>query len=129
MFLPHKSDTGTLQPWEYLSAAAGTYVVGQLLNVADGKLTAVSDASTTTPPYLCMANITVTDDQLVPVTRVSKNYIYETRLSAAAAAAKVGTMLQVSAGGLMADAAASGSFEVSYIEATGEGSAVQGRFK
>lgn len=129
MFLPHKSDTGAHQPWEYLSAAAGTYVVGQLLNVANGKLTAVSAASTTTPPYLCMANITVADDELVPVARVSKNYIYETQLSADAAAAKVGTLLQVSAGGLKANAAATGSFEVSFIEATGEGSIVQGRFK
>ena len=129
MFLPHMSDTGALQPWEYLPAAAGTYKVGQLLNVTDGKLTALTDASTTTPPYLCMSEITVEDGALVPVTRVSKNYIYETQLGAAAASAKIGTKLQVSAGGLTADAGAAGSFEVTFLEATVAGAQVLGRFQ
>lgn len=128
MFLPHASDTGALQPWEYMPAAAGSYQVGQLLNVASGKLTAVSAASTTTPPYLCMSNITVENEELVPVIRVSKQYIYETRLSAAAASAKMGTKLQVSAGGLKADAGATGSFEVVFLEATTEDAVVRGRF-
>lgn len=129
MFLPHMSDTGALQPWEYLPAAAGTYKVGQLLNVTGGKLTALTDASTTTPPYLCMSEITVEDGALVPVTRVSKNYIYETQLGAAAASAKIGTKLQVSAGGLTADAGAAGSFEVTFLEATAAGAQVLGRFQ
>ena len=128
MFLPHQSDTGALQPWEYLPAAAGTYQVGQLLNVSGGKLTAISGASTTTPAYLCMSNITVAAGELVPVQRVSKNYIYETRLSTAAASAKVGTKLQVSAGGLKADGAAEGSFEVVFLEATTADAVVLGRF-
>ena len=129
MFLPHMSDNGALQPWEYLEAAAGTYKVGQLLNVSNGKLAAISEACTTTPPYLCMSNITVADGELVPVQRVSKNYIYETQLSAAAASAKVGTKLQVSAGGLLADGAAAGTFEISFLEATTEGAKVHGRFQ
>lgn len=129
MFLPHQSDNGALQPWEYLPAAAGTYQVGQLLNVSGGKLAAIAEASATTPAYLCMSNITVAEDEeLVPVIRVSKNYIYETKLSAAAASAKVGTKLQVSAGGLEADAAAAGSFEVVFLEATTKGAVVRGRF-
>lgn len=129
MFLPHASDTGALQPWEYLPAAAGSYKVGQLLNVVSGKLTAIAEASTTTPPYLCMSNITVADGENVPVIRVNTNYIYETRLSAAAASAKVGTKLQVTAGGLEADAAAAGSFEAVFLEGTTAGSVVRGRFK
>lgn len=129
MFLPHMSDTGTLQPWEYLEAAAGEYKVGQLLSVSDGKLAAITEACTTTPPYLCMSNITVKNGELVPVQRVSKNYIYETQLSAEAAAAKVGTKLQVSAGGMLADAAATGTFEISFLEATVEGAKVHGRFQ
>jgi len=129
MFLPHASDTGALQPWEYLPAAAGTYQVGQLLKISGGKLAAVSAASTTTPAYLCMSNITVAADELVPVTRISKQYIYETRLTAAASSAKIGTMLQVSDGGLGADGAAEGSFEVTFIEATAKDSVVRGRFQ
>lgn len=128
MFTPHKTDTGAVPPWEYMPAKAGTYQVGQLLNAAAGLLTPVSAASTTTPGYLCMGNITVTADELVPVTRIKHDVIYETQLSAAAASAAAGTMLQVTAGGLLVDAAATGSFEVNYIEDTAAGSTVRGRF-
>lgn len=128
MFSPHKTDTGAVLPWEYMPAAAGTYQAGQLLNAKNGSLTPVSAASPTTPGYLCMANITVTAGQLVPVTRIQHTEIYETQLSAEAADAAEGTKLQVSAGGLKVDAAAAGSFEVTYIEDTAAGSMVRGRF-
>ena len=128
MFSPHKTDTGAVLPWEYMPAAAGTYQAGQLLNAKNGSLTPVSAASTTTPGYLCMANITVTAGQLVPVTHIQHTAIYETQLSAEAADAAEGTKLQVSAGGLQVDAAAAGSFEVTYIEDTAAGSMVRGRF-
>ena len=129
MFHPHTTDTGAVQPWEYMPAAAGTYQAGQLLNAADGSLTPVSAASTTTPGYLCMANITVTGSELVPVTRIQRTAIYETQLSAEAADAAEGVKLQVSAGGLQVDAGATGSFEVTYIEDTAAGSMVRGRFQ
>lgn len=128
MFSPHKTDTGAVLPWEYMPAAAGTYQAGQLLNAKNGSLTPVSAASPTTPGYLCMANITVTAGQLVPVTRIQHTAIYETQLSAEAADAAEGTKLQVSAGGLQVDAAAAGSFEVTYIEDNAAGSMVRGRF-
>lgn len=128
MFYPHKTDNGAVMPWEYMPANAGTYQAGQLLNAKNGSLTPVSAASTTTPGYLCMANITVTAGQLVPVTRIQHTAIYETQLSAEAADAAEGTKLQVSAGGLQVDAAAAGSFEVTYIEDTAAGSMVRGRF-
>lgn len=128
MFSPHKTDTGAVLPWEYMPAAAGTYQAGQLLNAKNGSLTPVSAASPTTPGYLCMANITVTAGQMVPVTRIQHTAIYETQLSAEAASAAEGTKLQVSAGGLQVDAAAAGSFEVTYIEDTAAGSMVRGRF-
>lgn len=128
MFSPHKTDTGAVLPWEYMPAAAGTYQAGQLLNAKNGSLTPVSAASPTTPGYLCMANITVTAGQLVPVTHIQHTAIYETQLSAEAADAAEGTKLQVSVGGLQVDAAAAGSFEVTYIEDTAAGSMVRGRF-
>lgn len=128
MFLPHVNDRGTHQPWEYIPAAAGTYSVGQLLGVSGGKLVALSTATKTTPPYLCQAKITVADGEAVPVTRVTDDVIYETTLSAEAASAAIGAKLEVSAGGLQADAAASGTFEVVYIEGTAADSVVRGRF-
>lgn len=128
MFFPHKTDTGTLQPWEYLPAAAGTYQVGQLLTVSGGKLAAISAATKTTPPYLCMGSVTVADGENLPVVRVTNDEIYETQLSAAAASATIGTKLEVSAGGLKADATAAGTFEVVYIEDTAADGVVRGRF-
>lgn len=128
MFSPHKTDNGAVLPWEYMPAAAGTYQAGQLLNAKNGKLTPVSAASATTPGYLCMANITIADGDVVPVTRIQHTAIYETQLSAEAADAAAGTKLQVSAGGLQVDVAAAGSFEVTYIEGTAAGSMVRGRF-
>ncbi len=128
-FLPVKTDTGASTPWEHLTAAAGAYKVGQLLSVTGGKLTAITAASTTTPPYVCMADATVADGELLPVVRVNEDAIYETTLSAAAASAKVGTKLEVSAGGLEADAAATGTFEVvTIMEGTAKGDTVRGRF-
>lgn len=128
MFTIHKHDTAARQPWEYLDAAAGTYKAGQALSVTGGKLAPISAALKTTPPYICMADVTVTEGQSLPVIRVTDQAIYATELSADAAAAAVGTKLEVSAGGLQVDAAAAGTFEVVYIEATAAGSVVHGRF-
>lgn len=128
MFYPHTNDTGAAKPWEYLPAAAGTYQAGQLLQVSSGKLAALSAASATTPPYLCMADITVTDGENVPVTRVANDTIYETQLSAAASSAVIGSKLEISAGGLKVDAAAAGTFEVVFLGGTAVGNTVRGRF-
>ena len=49
MFVPVKSNTGAMLPWEYLGAAADTYQAGQMLTVTGGKLAKLSGASTTTP--------------------------------------------------------------------------------
>lgn len=128
MFIIHKHDTGARQPWEYMAAAAGTYKAGQALTVTDGKAAPITAALKTTPPYICMADVTVADGQVLPVIRTTDKAIYATELSAEAAAAKVGTKLEVSAGGLQVDATATGTFEVTDIEGTAAGSAVYGRF-
>ena len=86
MFLPIKSDNGAVLPWEYMPAEAGTYVAGQLLAVdaTTGYLEPIAADLVTTPPYLCMADIKVeTAGTPIPVTRVSKDYIYETTLAEA----------------------------------------------
>ena len=127
MFTPFKIDGG-LQPWEYMPAKAGTYQGGQMLNASAGLLTPVSTVSTTTPGYLCMADITVAEGESIPVIRVRGNTIFETTLSAAAASAKIGSKLEVSAGGLAVDATAAGSFELTYVDGTAQGSMVMGRF-
>lgn len=128
MFTPHKNGTGAVLPWEYLPASAGTYKAGQLLQVSAGSVAAISAAIKTTPPYLCMADITVEAGGIVPVTRVNADTVYKTTLSAAAASAVIGTKLEVTAGGLEADAAAAGTFELTCLEGTAQGDTVYGRF-
>lgn len=120
----HKGNRG----WEYLPAAAGTYVAGQALTVASGKLAAISAARATSPEYICMMDGTVAADTLIPVIRVDKDIELETSLSAAATAMVMGTKLQISKGGLQVDAAAEGTFEVKEYAGTAAGAAVIGRF-
>lgn len=127
-FCPVKSDHGAATPWEYYPGAAGTYKVGQMLKVANGKVTALGAASTTTPPYICMAEKTIEAGENLPVIRVGKDRIFETTLAAAAAEATIGTKLQVAADGLTASGAAAGTFEVVWLEDTAAGSIVHGRF-
>lgn len=128
MFLPYKSDTGTLQPWEYMPAAAGTYQAGQLLAVTAGKLSALADASKTTPPYLCMADVTAADGQIVPVQRVTSGVIFVTQLGCGVEGSVVGTKMQVSSGGMSVDSFSAGTFEILWQEGTADESAVLGRF-
>ena len=130
MFLPVKSNTGAMLPWEYLGAAADTYQAGQMLTVTNGKLAKLGAASTTTPPYLCMADVTTVAGQVIPVIRVDGDFIFETTLKAAASGAVIGTKLQVEADGLTASkpSTGSGTFEVVYLEGTAAGNVVRGRF-
>lgn len=135
MFIPIKSTDGAMTPFEYLEAAAGTYQVGQLLNVSSGKLAAISADQATTPPYVCMQSGTVAAGELLAVTRVQGKYIFETELSAEATAVTVGTKIQVASGGLKAkyvenaqNAAVPGTFEVVSLEGTAAGDMIRGRF-
>ena len=75
MFYP-KNISGVVRPWEQLPAAAGTYVAGQLVNADGGKVAPLSAAATKTPGYLCMADVTLTEGQLLPVARISKDEVY-----------------------------------------------------
>lgn len=127
MFVPVKSNTGAMLPWEYLGAAADTYQAGQMLTVSEGKLAKLSGASTTTPPYLCMADVTAAEGQVIPVTRVEGTFLYETTLSALYADAKPGVKVQVANDGLTVSEG-SGTFELVDVEGTQKGDTVRGRF-
>lgn len=132
MFQPAKSDTGAVLPWEYLPAAVDEYLAGQLLNLnASGQLAAIAADLTTKPAYLCMGDVEIgTAGDILPVTRIQDDVIYETTLAEAATGAVVGTKLQVESGGLQASkpATGGGAFEVVWMEGTAAGDVVRGRF-
>ena len=127
MFVPVKSNTGAMLPWEYLGAAADTYQAGQMLTVTEGKLAKRGAASTTAPPYLCMADALAADGQVIPVTRVEGTFLYEITLSAVTAEAKPGAKVQVAEDGLTV-AQGAGNFELVDVEGTQKGDTVRGRF-
>ena len=130
MFQPWKSDNGAVLPWEYLPAEAGTYHVGQALNLdaTTGQLEAVAADLETTPPYLCNAEITVeTAGTPIPVSRTSRDIIYETSFQAAAASTVAGSRLVVKSGGTQVGAG-DGTFEVVSLDGTAQGDTVRGRF-
>ena len=127
-FLNSQYNNNSVVPWVgTMPAAAGSYTVGQLLNVSGGKLTAITAALATTPPYVCNRTGTVTDGEPLPVSRISDDIIYETTLSAAAAGADVGVKLQVSAGGTQVSTGA-GTFEIAGLTGTAAGDTVWGRW-
>ena len=122
MFQPWKSDNGAVLPWEYLPAEVGTYHVGQALNLdaSTGQLEAVAADLETTPPYICNAEIKVeTAGTPIPVSRTSRDVIYETTLQAAASGTVAGTRLVIKR---------DGTFEVVSLDGTTAGSVVRGRF-
>lgn len=130
MFQPYKSDNGAVLPWEYLPAEVGTYHVGQALNLdaSTGQLEALAADLATTPPYLCNAEITIeAAGGIVPVSRVSRDVIYETTLQAAASGAVPGTRMVVKSGGNQVGTG-DGTFEVVSLEGTAVGDTVRGRF-
>lgn len=127
-FIPVKSDNGAVLPWEYMPAAAATYKAGQLLTVRGGKVTALTADSATTPPYLCMADVTVaTAGDPIPVTRVSRDWIYESELKEAMNAAEPGAKASVAAAGVSV-ASTAGTFELVSVEGTAAGDKVRGRW-
>ena len=126
-FTLHKSDNSSVLPWEYIPGTEGSYQAGQLVNVVNGQLAPITADQTTTPPYLCMADVALPAGELLPVSRVNRDCIYETTLAAAAASAAVGAKLQVAAGGLEAKAGA-GTFEIVSLDGTEAGDAARGRW-
>lgn len=130
MFQPWKSDNGAVLPWEYLPAEAGTYHVGQALNLdaTTGHLEAVAADLETTPPYFCNAEIEVeAAGTPIPVSRSSRDIIYETTFAAAATGTVVGSRLVVKSGGTNVGTG-DGTFEVVNLEGTAQGDVVRGRF-
>ena len=125
MFVPHKTPTGAVPPWEYYPAAAGSYKAGQLVELADGKINAFAEVKGVMP-YICMADIEVEEDGIVPVIHADHETIYRSELAADAADAVIGTFGEIT-DGLTVTAEGTGAFEITWLEGTTAGSAVYGR--
>lgn len=125
-FIPHKYRDGQLDPWEPKPATAGlTLEVGKLMKLESGKL-AVATA-TDTPEYICMEHRKeqTVDGQMVHVTAVSEETIYETTLSEASASITVGSTYNIDSTGMMVTATGGGSIRVESYEGKEAGDKVR----
>lgn len=128
MFYPYTRDTGALQPWEEMPAAAGTYYkAGQALSVVNGAVTN-ANGPVNKADYISMFSGTAPAGQMIPVIRATNRIIFKTELATEAADLKVGTKMKVNADHetLLADEA--GGFEVTAFDGNTAGSVVYGRF-
>ena len=124
---------------EEFRAKPGTYRLGQAVTIANGILTPITGAVTTTPPYITMfegvipasptegANWLSGKGDRVPVARVDAS-IFAAPLSADTATLAVGDLLQVAADGQSVNKTAAGAFEVVGFDGTKKGDIVYGRF-
>lgn len=128
-FIPERIESAEQTAFLYMTADAGTYVVGELLAASSGVLDTC--AATAKPTYIAMQNKTLSADGPLLVTRVRPDIVYETTNSAALATATVGTMVTTASGLQCTDTATNGTFEITYIEdgaASATDKVVRGRF-
>jgi len=128
-FFIHKSDTSSVQPWEYVPAAGGEYKSGQLLSVVDGVAAEIIfEDYSKIPPYLCMADKTAANGDLIPVTRVSSLHIYEVVVPLdSVGPLNIGDRIKISSDGLSL-MEGNGPFEIVEFDETEHGIVVRGRF-
>lgn len=128
-FKIHTTADGRATGIEYLSAGAITPKVGMALYQTAGNLAVA--AGTTKPTYICMCEreTALTAGEVIPVTRVYADIVYETTLSAAGTSLKPGDKVTIAAGGEQVTATTTdGVAEIVAIEDPASGGKVRVRF-
>lgn len=125
MFKLHTVGSAKTAPMEYYEGTASEkIVIGELLKLANGKLTACE--GTDIPEFVAVGN---GEGTVIPVIRVMEDMEFEAPLSAAGNALKVGDKV-TTANALEATATtASGVFMISQILGTAVGDKIRGNFR
>lgn len=128
MFKTSKRDVGLTDPIVYMTATTGeTYVVGEALKIASGKVTKCT--GTTTPEFVAVGPA---DGGQVPCIRVGKHQEFATTLGVApgdGVTLAVGDKVTIHTDGLQLTATkTSGVAEILAIEGQTVGSGIQCRF-
>lgn len=135
-FIPHVIGNDEQTAFEYLPAAAATFKVGEALAFnANGQLALA--AGSTKPQYFSYKDTTIgTAGELLCVTRVRDDIIYETHNSAAFTSVKIGAKVTIEAdspgrpGGMRVTATTTdGVATVVGFDATAVGSRVRVKFE
>lgn len=125
MFKLQRKGSAATEAVEYIEGTASeAIVVGELLKLANGKLTVAG--ATDVPEFVSLGSGTGT---IIPVKRIYEDEVYQTVLSTSGASLKVGDKV-TTANGLKATATtASGVFTITEILDSAQGGKINGMFR
>lgn len=125
MFKLQRKGSAATEAVEYIEGTASeAIVVGELLKLANGKLTVAG--ATDVPEFVSLGSGTGT---IIPVKRIYEDEVYQTVLSTSGASLKVGDKV-TTANGLKATATtASGVFTITEILDSATGGKINGMFR
>ena len=125
MFKLQRKGSAATEAVEYIEGTASeAIVVGELLKLANGKLTVAG--ATDVPEFVSLGSGTGT---IIPVKRIYEDEVYQTVLSTSGASLKVGDKV-TTADGLKATATtASGVFTITEILDSAVGGKINGMFR
>lgn len=121
-FIPHSTNDGRKQPWEYLPATGSTKPdIGLALVLSSGKL--VKASGTTKPTYICMmeAPTAVAAGTIIPVIAVTPDMIFEVTNQASLADVAIGTAVTIYSDGLQITATTSSGVATIVDKVDGSG--------
>ena len=125
MFKLQRKGSAATEAVEYIEGTASeAIVVGELLKLANGKLTVTG--ATDVPEFVSLGSGTGT---IIPVKRIYEDEVYQTVLSTAGTSLKVGDKV-TTANGLKATATTtSGVFTITEILDSAQGGKINGMFR
>ena len=125
MFKLQRKGSAATEAVEYIEGTASeVIVVGELLKLANGKLTVAG--ATDVPEFVSLGSGTGT---IIPVKRIYEDEVYQTVLSTSGASLKVGDKV-TTANGLKATATTtSGVFTITEILDSAQGGKINGMFR
>ena len=125
MFKLQRKGSAATEAVEYIEGTASeAIVVGELLKLANGKLTVAG--ATDVPEFVSLGSGTGT---IIPVKRIYEDEVYQTVLSTSGASLKVGDKV-TTANGLKATATTtSGVFTITEILDSAQGGKINGMFR
>lgn len=125
MFKLQRKGSAATEAVEYIEGTASeAIVVGELLKLANGKLTVAG--ATDVPEFVSLGSGTGT---IIPVKRIYEDEVYQTVLSTSGTSLKVGDKV-TTANGLKATATTtSGVFTITEILDSAEGGKINGMFR
>ena len=125
MFKLQRKGSAATEAVEYIEGTASeAIVVGELLKLANGKLTVAG--ATDVPEFVSLGSGTGT---IIPVKRIYEDEVYQTVLSTAGTSLKVGDKV-TTANGLKATATTtSGVFTITEILDSAQGGKINGMFR